>query len=86
LDRDTGEQVWAWEGGDMAGMSRYRTLTDGETVVLQHLPQDGIGRGLLVALDLGTGEQLWDAPVTGSVVAVDGHVVEVGSEGLAGLE
>ncbi|MFJ3402927.1 PQQ-binding-like beta-propeller repeat protein [Promicromonospora sp. NPDC090134] len=85
LARDTGEQVWSWESGDMAGMSRYRALTDGETVVLEHLRQVGSGSGLLVALDLGTGEQVWDAPLAGSAVAVDGHVVEVGPEGLAGL-
>ncbi|MEV0893201.1 PQQ-binding-like beta-propeller repeat protein [Promicromonospora sp. NPDC050262] len=85
LARDTGEQVWSWESGDMAGMARYRVLTDGETVVLEHMRQEGTGAGLLVALDLGTGEQVWDAPLAGSAVAVDGHVVEVGPEGLAGL-
>lgn len=85
LARDTGEELWSWESGDMAGLSRYRALTDGETVVLEHQRQEGTGPGVLVALDLGTGEQVWDAPLAGSAVAVDGHVVEVGPEGLAGL-
>ncbi|MFI2361633.1 PQQ-binding-like beta-propeller repeat protein [Promicromonospora sp. NPDC019610] len=85
LARETGEELWSWQSGDMAGLSRYRALTDGGTVVLEHQRQEGTGPGVLVALDLGTGEQVWDAPLAGSAVAVDGHVVEVGPEGLAGL-
>jgi outer membrane protein assembly factor BamB len=86
LARETGDQVWAWDGGDMTGMARSRTLTDGRTVAMEHLPQDGKIGGLLVALDLGTGEERWIAPVAGTAVAVDGELVEISKDGLTGLE
>ncbi|WP_036961641.1 PQQ-binding-like beta-propeller repeat protein [Promicromonospora kroppenstedtii] len=86
LARETGDQVWAWDGGGMTGMVRYRTLTDGRTVAMEHLPQDGKLGGLLVALDLGTGEKRWIAPVAGTAVAVDGELVEVSKDGLTGLD
>ncbi len=84
LDRATGAELWTWSSEDTLGLARYRSLTDGETVALEHLPQEGQGGGLLVALDLDTGEQLWDAPVGGSPVAVDGHIVEITPAGLTG--
>lgn len=86
LARETGDQVWAWEGGDMTGMARTRTLTDGRTVAMEHLPQDGKSGGMLVALDLGTGEEQWVAPVAGTAVAVDGELVEISKDGLTGLD
>ncbi|WP_369370512.1 PQQ-binding-like beta-propeller repeat protein [Promicromonospora sp. Populi] len=85
LDRTDGEQLWVWSSEDAGGLVRYRTLTDGETVALVHQSQEGLGDGLLVALDLDTGEQLWDAPLTGSPVAVYGHIVELTPGGLTGL-
>lgn len=84
LDRTTGDELWAWDGEDALGLVRYRTLTDGETVAMEHLPQEGYGGGLFIALDLGTGEQLWEVPITGGAVAVDGHIVELTSDGLTG--
>lgn len=86
LARETGDQVWAWDGGDLTGMARSRTLTDGRTAVMEHLPQDGKIGGMLVALDLGTGEERWIAPVAGTAVAVDGELVEISKDGLTGLD
>jgi hypothetical protein len=85
LDRITGERLWAWGSEETIGLARYRTLTDGEAVALEHLSTDGSEDGLLVALDLSTGEQLWDVPTTGVAVAVDGHLVEITPDGLTGL-
>jgi hypothetical protein len=85
LDRATGAELWTWGGEDLAGLSRHRILTDGETVALAHLSRDGVGEGRLVTLDLDTGEQLWDMPTTGPVVAVGGHLVEFTREGVRGL-
>lgn len=85
LDRTTGETLWTWSSEETAGLARYRALTDGENVALEHLSMDGTGEGLLVALDLGTGEQLWSAPMTGAAIAVDGHIVEITPDGLTGL-
>ncbi|PUB28962.1 putative pyrroloquinoline-quinone binding quinoprotein [Promicromonospora sp. AC04] len=84
LDRVTGAELWTWSGEHVLGLARYRTLTDGETVALEHLPQESSGEGLLVALDLDTGEQLWDAPLTNTAVAVDGHIVEITLDGVVG--
>lgn len=86
LARETGVQVWAWDGGDLTGMARSRTLTDGRTVAMEHLPQDGKIGGLLVALDLDTGEQRWISSVAGTAVAVDGELVEISKDGLTGLD
>lgn len=86
LARETGDQVWAWDGGDMTGMARFKTVTDGRTVAMEHLPQDGKIGGMLVALDLGTGEERWIAPVAGTAVAVDGELVEISKDGLTGLD
>ncbi|MFD7021467.1 PQQ-binding-like beta-propeller repeat protein [Promicromonospora sukumoe] len=85
LDRDTGEEVWVWDGGDTEGMARYRTVTDGDTVAMVHLPQNGRPGAEVVALDLGTGEEQWDTPVPGSAVAVDGSLVAISRDGLTGL-
>ncbi|GAA2238073.1 hypothetical protein GCM10010413_43790 [Promicromonospora sukumoe] len=85
LARDTGEEVWTWEGDDTEGMARYRTVTDGDTVAMVHLSQNGRMGGKVVALDLGTGEERWDAPVPGSAVAVDGSLVAITRDGLTGL-
>lgn len=85
LDRGTGAQLWEWTDDDARGLSRFRTVTDGETVATLNLPQEGGGKGALVALDLGTGEERWSVPVTGTVVAVGGHLVEVTADGLRGL-
>jgi outer membrane protein assembly factor BamB len=85
LDRATGAALWTWTDDESRGLANFRTLTDGETVAAQYLPQGGTGEGVLVALDLTTGEQLWDVPMAGSAVAVDGHLVEFTSAGLRGL-
>jgi outer membrane protein assembly factor BamB len=85
LDRATGAKMWEWADDDPRGLANFRTLTDGETVAAQLLPQDGEGEGVLVAVDLGTGEELWEVPLVGSVVAVDGHLVEFTSDGVRGL-
>lgn len=85
LDRETGEQVWVWEGDDMTEMARYRTVTDGDTVAMVHLPQNGRPGAEVVALDLGTGEEQWATPVPGSAVAVDGSLVAISRDGLTGL-
>lgn len=85
LDRGTGAQLWEWTDDDPRGLSRFRTVTDGETVATLNLPHEGGGKGALVAIDLGTGEERWSVPVTGTVVAVGGHLVEVTADGLRGL-
>ncbi|MFD2794187.1 PQQ-binding-like beta-propeller repeat protein [Promicromonospora vindobonensis] len=85
LDRETGAELWTSSTEDLVAMARLRTLTDGETVATHYLPNEGAGPGLLIALDLSTGERLWDVPMTGSAVAVDGHLVEFTRDGLRGL-
>jgi outer membrane protein assembly factor BamB len=85
LDRETGAELWASSTKDLAAMVRLRTLTDGETVAAHYLPNDRTGSGTLVALDLSTGERIWDVPTTGSAVAVDGHLVEFTQDGVRGL-
>jgi outer membrane protein assembly factor BamB len=85
LDRATGARLWTWGSEEVSGLSRYRTLTDGETVALEYRPRQGAGGGLLMALDLSTGEQLWDVPMTGMALAVDGYIVEMTTDGLTGL-
>jgi outer membrane protein assembly factor BamB len=85
LDRETGAELWTSSTEDLMAMVRLRTLTDGEVVAAHYLPNDHEGRGLLVALDLSTGERLWDVPMTGSAVAVDGHLVEFTQDGVRGL-
>ena len=85
LDRTTGSELWTAGAEDMATMARLRTLTDGETVAAQYVPNDGAEGGMLVALDLATGERLWDVPMAGRALAVDGHLVEITREGLRGL-
>lgn len=85
LDRVTGATRWTWSDDDPRDLAAFRTLTDGEVIAVERLPQDTTGGGQLVALDLDTGGELWDVPLTGSVVAVDGHLVEFTSSGLRGL-
>ncbi|WP_129782705.1 PQQ-binding-like beta-propeller repeat protein [Promicromonospora panici] len=85
LDRATGAKMWGWADDDPRGLANFRTLTDGEAIAVQLLPQDGVGEGVLVAIDLGTGEELWEVPLTGAVVAVDGQLVEFTSDGVRGL-
>ena len=85
LERTTGAELWSWRSDDLTEMVRFRTLTDGETVALEYLSRDGSGEGLLVTLDLDTGKQLWDMPMTGPAIAVDGHLVEFTPEGVRGL-
>ncbi|GHH70173.1 outer membrane protein assembly factor BamB family protein [Promicromonospora soli] len=85
LDRATGVRLWSWGSEEVSGLSSYRTLTDGEIVALEYRPRQRTGGGLLVALDLSTGEQLWDVPMTGMALAVDGHIVEMTTDGLTGL-
>ena len=85
LDRATGAELWSWNRDDLNEMVRFRTLTDGETVALEYLSRDGSGEGLLVTLDLDTGERLWDLPMTGPAIAVGGHLVELTPEGVHGL-
>ena len=85
LDRATGAALWTWANDDPRGLANFRTLTDGETIAVQYLPQDGAGEGKLVAVDLATGEELWDVPMTGTAVAVDGHLVEFTPDGVRGL-
>jgi outer membrane protein assembly factor BamB len=85
LDRATGVELWTWTNDDPRGLANFRTLTDGETVAVQYLAQDGAEEGTFVAIDLGTGEELWNVPMTGAVVAVDGHLVEFTSDGVRGL-
>ncbi|WP_275002199.1 PQQ-binding-like beta-propeller repeat protein [Promicromonospora iranensis] len=85
LERSTGAELWTWSRDGLAGLARYRTLTDGEALALAHLSRDGVGEGRFVTLDLDTGEQLWDMPTTGPVVAVGGHLVEFTREGVRGL-
>jgi hypothetical protein len=85
LDRATGAELWTWTNEDPRGLASFRTLTDGETVAVQFLRQDGVGGGALVAIDLATGEELWDVPMTGTAVAVDGHLVEFTPDGVRGL-
>jgi outer membrane protein assembly factor BamB len=85
LDRATGAKMWEWADDDPRGLAGFRTLTDGEIIAEQLLPQDGTGEGALVAIDLGTGDELWDVPLAGSVVAVDGYLVEFTSDGVRGL-
>ncbi|MDR7383147.1 PQQ-binding-like beta-propeller repeat protein [Promicromonospora iranensis] len=84
-DRSTGRELWTWGRDDLTGLTRYRTLTDGEALALAHLSRDGGGEGRLVTLDLDTGRQLWEMPMTGPVVAVGGRLVELTREGLRGL-
>jgi hypothetical protein len=85
LDRATGAKIWNWADDDPRGLASFRTFTDGEIIAAQYLPQEGTGEGKLVALDLSTGEELWEVPIAGSVVAVGGHLVEFTSEGMRGL-
>ncbi|WP_454850510.1 outer membrane protein assembly factor BamB family protein [Promicromonospora soli] len=85
LDRATGAKIWEWADDDPRGLVGFRTFTDGETIAEQLLPQDGTGEGALVAIDLGTGDELWDVPLAGSVVAVDGYLVDLTSDGVRGL-
>ncbi|MFD6445957.1 PQQ-binding-like beta-propeller repeat protein [Promicromonospora sp. NPDC060204] len=101
LDAATGETRWVWDGADGADgrypedLYVSRTFTDGESVLL--LTENGSGGGGLVALDAASGEVVWeqhgDAAVTGgmyqgfdtSLVAVDGHLLEVTPSGVRGL-
>ncbi|MFC8943148.1 PQQ-binding-like beta-propeller repeat protein [Streptomyces griseoincarnatus] len=85
LDRATGAELWTWTNDDPRGLANFRTLTDGETAAVQYLPNDGTAKGVLVALDLATGEELWDVPTAGTAVAVDGHLVEFTSTAVRGL-
>lgn len=85
-DRESGAELWTWSGGDLSELVRFRTLTDGEAVALEYVSRDGSTRaGLLVAIDLDTGKELWDVPMTGPAVAVDGHLVEFTPDGVRGL-
>ncbi|WP_423462695.1 PQQ-binding-like beta-propeller repeat protein [Promicromonospora sp. MS192] len=85
LDRDTGAELWERAGDDTSGLANFRTVTDGETVAGVYLPPEGGGAGMLVAVGLATGAERWTVPVTGMVVAVGGHLVEVTADGLRGL-
>lgn len=85
LERTTGAELWSWNSDDLPEMIPFRTLTDGETVALEYLSRDRSPDGLLVTLDLDTGKQLWHLPMTGPVIAVDGHLVELTPEGVRGL-
>jgi hypothetical protein len=85
LDRDDGAELWTWDNDNPSGLAGFRTFTDGEVMAVEYLSQDGSAQGRLVAVDLGTGRQLWDVPMTGTAVAVDGHLVEFTDRGVRGL-
>lgn len=85
LDRATGERLWTWTNEGPSARTTFRTLTDGEVVAVHYFAYDTATGGSLVAVDLDTGAELWDVPLSGAAVAVDGHLVEFTSDGLRGL-
>ncbi len=101
LDVATGDQRWVWDSSDDVGggylndLFVSRAFTDGQSVLL--LTEDGSGGAGLVALDVASGEMVWeqhgDEAVTGgtaqgvetALVAVDGNLLEVTPSGVRGL-
>ncbi|PUB28964.1 putative pyrroloquinoline-quinone binding quinoprotein [Promicromonospora sp. AC04] len=101
LDAATGAERWVWDGSDDVGggyledLFVSRAFTDGQSALL--LTEDGAGGAGLVALDVASGEVVWeqhgDEAVTGgtaqgfdtALVAVDGNLLEVTPSGVRGL-
>lgn len=100
LDLVTGAERWAWEGMDqddesLRGFYVARSFTDGQSVLL--LTENGYGRAGLVALDVASGQVTWEqqddegpldssgAETSTALVAVDGNLLRVASDGVRGL-
>lgn len=94
LDVATGAERWRGPGGSGDGV--LQTFTDGEAVLLL-LTQGDSGAVRMVSLDADSGELLWTSPegpttldadgqeLPTTLVAVDGHLLEVGADGVRGL-
>ncbi|WP_275003324.1 PQQ-binding-like beta-propeller repeat protein [Promicromonospora iranensis] len=95
LDVATGAERWHWDGSDV-GEGVLQAFTDGHSVLLLLIqPETGIPR--MVSLDAATGEMLWqegdDVPADGpdywasaaTLIAVDGHLLEVDGTGVRKL-
>jgi outer membrane protein assembly factor BamB len=97
LDQATGDERWAWNATDSTDgrpgeVYVLQGFTDGRSVLL--VTQNGAGGAGLVALDVLSGELVWERPATtgagdgafaSGLVALDGNLVEVSSDGVRGL-
>jgi outer membrane protein assembly factor BamB len=96
LDLMTGEKRWTWEGSgrDESALYVLQAFTDGQFVLL--LTENGYGGSGLVSLDAVSGEVAWeqhgdentvemDASFGGTMLSVDGNLLEVTPNGVRGL-
>lgn len=95
LDAATGAERWRWDDPE-GGAWVLQAFTDGRSVLLVLTPDDS-GLPRMVSLDVATGEVLWremDRPAPngtdhselfGTLVAVDGHLLEFDQAGVRGL-
>ncbi|MDR7383145.1 PQQ-binding-like beta-propeller repeat protein [Promicromonospora iranensis] len=96
LDLLTGEKRWTWNGSGSDETAVYvsRAFTDGQFVLL--LTENGYGGTGLVSLDAVSGEVAWEqhddaadsgtgGRFGGTMMSVDGNLVEVRPDGIRGL-
>ena len=95
LDVATGAERWRWDGS-ADGDGVFQVFTDGRSVLLLLIDYES-GASEMVSLDAATGEVLWreggrhvwdDSGRPGTVatlMAVDGHLLEVAGDGVRGL-
>jgi outer membrane protein assembly factor BamB len=72
IDRATGEAEWSYRREDLGPLARIETAMVGSDTAIVTFETDARGSGVTVALDVGTGTELWQAPAERNIGAESG--------------